>query len=133
MDGWWPNNSTALSILTTVRAAAFGSSSAIYAAISSRFLSAPRSHLTRTARPLAYRLSDFAVAGEIACIRLGNRLLDLPNLPFVDLDVVSQRFGGKKGTAPLRSFGELVQLLAKLVVNAQGQHRIGHFEYLIIS
>src|SRR5229473_6114833 len=92
MAGFFLRRSTARKILSTTRPAAAGLSSAMYSASASRLASAVRSHLTRTANPLLRHPLYFALAGELPPIRLGQRFVNLPDLPAIQRHVIPDRF-----------------------------------------
>src|SRR5271167_527613 len=93
-DGNCPRFSTALRIAATVLSAAAGLSREIYSAKASKLLIAARSHSTRTTRPLLQHLLHFLLAGEVACVGLGQALLDFVDLPFVDGDIFLDGLSG---------------------------------------
>src|SRR5271167_4451047 len=96
--------STALTIAATVLAAASGLSWEMYSDTAIRFARAARSQLTRTSRQAPDLLPHFLVGGEVACVGLGQALLDFIDLPFIDADKFLDRLGGHERAAPVHRF-----------------------------
>src|ERR1700740_3640562 len=89
--GFFFRRSTARKIFSTTRPAALGSSSAMYSASSSRLASALRSHLTRTASPLLRHALYFTLACKLSSLRLRQTLVNLFNLPAIQLHIIPDR------------------------------------------
>src|SRR5260370_11440253 len=92
MAGFFFRRSTARKILSTTRPAATRLSTAMYSASASRLASAFRSHLTRTANPLLRHPLYFPLAFQVSSVRLRQPLVNLFNLPAIQLHVVPDRF-----------------------------------------
>jgi hypothetical protein len=78
----------------------------MYAASSSRLLSARASHLTRTASPLPHHRTDFLFAGEISGLSLFEGGFNLPDLPFIQVNVGADRFSREVGFGAIHRLGE---------------------------
>src|SRR6202045_1462445 len=107
MAGFFFRRSTARKILITTRPAA-GLSSAMYAASASRLASAVRSHLTRTANPLLRHALHFALACKVSSVCLRQPLVNLFNLPAIQLHIVPDCFRRQERPRPSRRRCEFV-------------------------
>src|SRR5579864_687002 len=123
MAGKRRRRSTARRTEVTTRTAAAGSSRAMYSASESRFASAVRSHLTRTARPFLQRSLHFLNGGKISPIRLGQGFCGFFDLPIVQSDIFANRLGRYERPASAGCLREEVQLLLELGVKTEREYR----------
>src|SRR5579859_7732132 len=95
----------------------------MYSASESRFASAVRSHLTRTARPFLQRSLHFLIRGKVSSIRLGQGLCGFFNLPIVQSDIFANSLGSYERAASAGCLREEVQLLLELGVKTEREYR----------
>ncbi len=110
-----------------MRAAACGLSRAMYSASAFKFASARASHLTRTPGPLLDSPLHFLRSGELAAISLNQGLPDLPDLPFIQSDVFTNRLGRYKRATSLGRFGQAIEPVFQLCIETQGEN--GRFRH----
>ena len=56
---------------------------------------------------------------EAAAVGVAHALLYRRDLPLVQLDELPHRFGGKRGAAPIRGFGQLVEAFPDAGIQSQ--------------
>ena len=130
--GFSRRRSTACEMRCTRARAATGFSRAMYSASSSRFLSAVVSHLTCIDAPLAQHLRDAIVACKVVAVGFGKCVSNLLDLPLVQIDEITYGLGSKKGFRSLRRFGEMIESLFQLGLQADC-HRRGHGQTLLCA
>jgi len=92
----------------------------MYLACSSRLSSAFASQLTRTRAPLSEDCCDLPFASEFTPVGFHNGLLDLLNLPFIQIYEISDGLCGDKGLGSLHRLGELLKAMFEFRFQTDG-------------